>query len=313
MADVKWIKLYTDMASNKKIKRIRKMPEGNNIILIWVFLLIQAGDCNKNGALYLTDTIPFKAEDLAIEFEFSIETINFALITLEKYGMIEIFEEVIFIKNWSEYQNIDGMDKIREQNRIRKQKEREIKRLLQSDAISETTGALGNNMSRDMSRDVTPNVTQCHATEREEEREIERDKEIDIERDKETESEEELSLFNEAIEICKYFETVTCGKSITQHIAEIKMFIEMYTKPWVLEAVDIAVSNGVVSLSYIRKILKNWASDGKKTKKGGSQQNGSSKQSAGSYGPSAETLRLEKLARDKGIITDDLRDIECDY
>lgn len=105
------------------------MPEGNNIVLIWVFLMTAAGDCNKNGALYLTDTMPFRTEDLAIEFDFEIETMKFALITLEKFGMIEIFEDVIYIKNWEEYQNIDGLEKIREQTRKRVAKYRELKQL----------------------------------------------------------------------------------------------------------------------------------------------------------------------------------------
>lgn len=130
MADVRWIKIYTDMISNKKIKRIRKLPEGNNIVLIWVFLLAQAGECNKSGALYLTDTLPFRSEDLAIEFDYDVTVINLALITLERFSMIEVFDEIIYIKNWNEYQNIEGMDKIREQTRLRNIKYREKQKLL---------------------------------------------------------------------------------------------------------------------------------------------------------------------------------------
>ena len=130
MSDVKWIKVYTNMVSNKKIKRIRTLPEGNNIILIWVFLLAQAGECNKDGALYLTDTIPFRAEDLAVEFGFEIPVIKLALVTLEKFSMVEVFEEIIYIKNWSEYQNIEGLDKIRKQTAIRVANHRANKQLL---------------------------------------------------------------------------------------------------------------------------------------------------------------------------------------
>lgn len=119
MQDVKWIKIYTNMVSNKKIKRIRALPEGNNIVLIWVFLLAQAGECNKGGALYLTDTIPFRAEDLAIEFDFEVTIIQLALMTLERFSMIEVFEDIIYIKNWDKYQNIKGLEIIREQTRLR--------------------------------------------------------------------------------------------------------------------------------------------------------------------------------------------------
>jgi predicted phage replisome organizer len=130
MSEVKWIKIYTSMINNKKIKRIRRMPEGNNIILIWVFLLAQAGESNKDGGLFITDTIPFTIEDLSEEFDFSMDVIRLSLITLERFQMIEIFEEVIYIKNWQEYQNIEGMEKIREQTRLRVQKHRDKRKEL---------------------------------------------------------------------------------------------------------------------------------------------------------------------------------------
>ena len=128
MADVKWIRICTDMINNKKIKRIRTMPEGNNIVLIWVFLIAQAGESNRDGGLFLTDTIPFTHEDLAVEFDFEIPVIQLALITLEKFSMIEVYDDVIYIKNWEEYQNSDGLEKIREQGRERAKKFREKKK-----------------------------------------------------------------------------------------------------------------------------------------------------------------------------------------
>jgi uncharacterized phage protein (TIGR02220 family)/predicted phage replisome organizer len=128
MADVKWIRICTNMINNKKIKRIRTMPEGNNIVLIWVFLIAQAGESNRGGGLFLTDTIPFTHEDLAVEFGFEIPVIQLALITLEKFSMIEVYDDVIYIKNWEEYQNSDGLEKIREQGRERARKFREKKK-----------------------------------------------------------------------------------------------------------------------------------------------------------------------------------------
>lgn len=163
---VKWIKIYTNMVSNKKIRRIRTLPEGNSIILIWVFLIAQAGESNKNGALYLTDTLPFTPEDLAVEFDFELSIIKFALITLEKYSMVEVFEDVIYIKNWGEYQNIDGLEKIQIQNRDRKRIERASKKLLLEEGKE--------------SRDSHATVTQCHATEIDIELEIEKEKETKV-------------------------------------------------------------------------------------------------------------------------------------
>ena len=43
MAEVKWIKLTTEMFDNRKIRNLRKLPEGNKIVLMWVMLLTMEG------------------------------------------------------------------------------------------------------------------------------------------------------------------------------------------------------------------------------------------------------------------------------
>ena len=65
MADVKWIKMDVTLPDNRKIKRIRKLPGGNDIVLLWVFLLARAGESNQNGALFYTSDLPYTEEDLA--------------------------------------------------------------------------------------------------------------------------------------------------------------------------------------------------------------------------------------------------------
>lgn len=119
MAEISWIKLSTGLPDNKKIKRIRKLPDGDKVILFWVFLLARAGESNQSGGLFLTETMPYQVEDLAADFDFTIEFVQFALITLEKYSMITRYDEIFFIKNWEEYQSVEGLEKVREQNRIR--------------------------------------------------------------------------------------------------------------------------------------------------------------------------------------------------
>lgn len=130
------------------------MPEGNNIVLIWLFLLAQAGESNKKGALFLTDTIPFKLEDLAIEFDFEVSVMNLALITLEKFSMIEVFEDIIYIKNWDEYQNIDGLEKIREQTRARVERCRNKQKLLSCSVTSNVTVTGSNGIELDKELDI---------------------------------------------------------------------------------------------------------------------------------------------------------------
>lgn len=162
MAEIKWIKLTTDMFDNRKIKHLRKLPEGNNIVLIWVMLLTMAGRCNANGMIFLTENIPYTPKMLADELGFEESTVKLALQALEQLNMIVTDGNFFMVAGWQEHQNAEGLDKIREQTRQRVAKHREQQKHL-----------LGN---------VTCNVTvtECNAIEED----IEEDKEKDKERER---------------------------------------------------------------------------------------------------------------------------------
>ena len=134
MADVKWIKINVDMFDNRKIKHLRKLPDGNAIVLIWVMLLTLAGRCNAGGMVFLTATIPYTPEMLADELGFDVETINTALSLLSQLGMIRT-DGCLAITNWDEYQNMDRLAEIREYNRLAKQKSREKQAQLKANVI----------------------------------------------------------------------------------------------------------------------------------------------------------------------------------
>lgn len=119
MSAVKWIKITTDMFDNRKIKHLRRLPDGNNIILIWVMLLTMAGRCNADGMIYLTENIPYTSKMLADELDFEENTVQLALRAMEQLGMIISDNGFISIAGWKEYQNVEGMDRIREQTRQR--------------------------------------------------------------------------------------------------------------------------------------------------------------------------------------------------
>jgi predicted phage replisome organizer len=118
VADVKWIKLTTDMFDNRKIKHLRKLPDGNSIVLIWVMLLTMAGRCNSGGMIFLTENIPYTPKMLADELGFEETTVQLALNALENFNMIVANHGYFTISGWEEYQNIEGMDKIRESKRL---------------------------------------------------------------------------------------------------------------------------------------------------------------------------------------------------
>ena len=144
MAEVKWIKMATNIWDNRKIVQIESLPDGDTIIVIWLKLLCLAGTTNDSGMVYFTKEIPYTEQMLSTLFNRPLATIQFALKVFQEFEMISIIDDFLQISNWKKYQNIEGMDKIREQNRIRKQNQRERQRNM-----------IEQDMSRDMSRDVT--------------------------------------------------------------------------------------------------------------------------------------------------------------
>lgn len=153
MADVKWIKLHTAMFDNAKIKYIRTLPEGNNIVLIWVMLLAKAGKCNSNGFIFLTENIPYTPKMLAAEFDFNPNIIEIALATFNQLGMIHLEEQTIMITGWNEHQNIEGLEKIREQTRKRVAKYREKQKLLPCNVTSNVTVTESNGTEEDIDKE----------------------------------------------------------------------------------------------------------------------------------------------------------------
>ena len=126
MGEVKWVKMSIDMFDNRKIKYLRGLPEGNNIVLIWVMLLTLAGRCNSNGYIFLTENIPYTPAMLANELGFPESTILVAMKALESMGMISWSEEnALMIPGWEEHQNVAALEQIRENNRKRQARYRE--------------------------------------------------------------------------------------------------------------------------------------------------------------------------------------------
>ena len=130
MAEINWIKLRVDMFDDDKIKIIQSMPEGDAILVVWIRILALAGKCNAKGLVLIEDEFPYSDEMLATIFNKPLATVRLALTTFEKFHMIERTEKGIYITNFEANQNSEGMERIREQNRIRQQRQREKKRAL---------------------------------------------------------------------------------------------------------------------------------------------------------------------------------------
>lgn len=171
MAEIRWIKITTDLFDDEKILLIESMPKADSILVIWFKMLCLAGKQNNNGILAMSNGIAYTDEMLAKIFRRSINSVKLALKMFADFGMIEIVNDVITIPKWQKHQNIDGLDKIREQTKKRVANCRKNQKLQLNTTNSNAT--------------CNATVTQCNATEEEKIRKEEIRTEVEKEKEKE--------------------------------------------------------------------------------------------------------------------------------
>ena len=163
------------MFEDEKIDFIESLPEADAILIIWIKLLTLAGKCNAGGFIFLTEKIPYTPEMLSHTFRRPLNTVKLALKTLTELEMIEFSDEgFLKIANWEKHQNIEGLEKIREQNRLRQARYRARQKALEEGKEKE-------NKDNNVTGNVT--VTPSNGTDIDIEEDIE--EEVDIEEDKE--------------------------------------------------------------------------------------------------------------------------------
>lgn len=169
MADVKWIKLSVDVFNNRKVRYLRSMPNGNDNVMVWLMLLTMAGRCNAGGAVYLTEALPYTDAMLAYELGYSEAAITSALDALQILDMVSIDADgYIIVNGWEEHQNIDGMEKIREDTRarVKKFREKKVVNVAQEKVVNVANQGCNVTVTEsNVSGNVT--VTGCNATEEE--------------------------------------------------------------------------------------------------------------------------------------------------
>ncbi len=146
MADVGWVRLSTRLFENRKIKYLLNQPKGAELVLLWVHLLCAAGTVNDGGRVYISQNVMYTSQSLAADFGVPKTVADKALTLFQDLELIEIDSDgCIQILGWEKHQNVTGLEKIREQNRLRKQKQRQCDK--------------SRNVDEDMSRDS--HVTEC--------------------------------------------------------------------------------------------------------------------------------------------------------
>lgn len=186
MADVKWIKITTDIFDDEKILLIESLPDSYAIITVWFKLLCLAGKQNNSG-VFMMGRIAYTDKMLATIFRMKETTVTMALRTFEEFGMVEIVDGVITIPNWGKHQNLDQLETKKEYMRNYMKEYREKQKALTAGKPSCKTNSKAN-------------VSQADKEE---------DKELDIELDKDKEEriscQQIVDLYHS---ICKSFPSV---------------------------------------------------------------------------------------------------------
>ena len=126
MADVGWVRLSTRLFENRKIKYLLNQPKGAELVLLWVHLLCAAGTVNDGGMVYISQNVMYTPQSLAADFGVPKTIAGKALSLFQDLELIEVDSDgCIQILGWEKHQNVTGLEKIREQNRLRKQKQRQ--------------------------------------------------------------------------------------------------------------------------------------------------------------------------------------------
>jgi predicted phage replisome organizer len=141
MAEVKWIRIDTDIFNDEKISIIEgTMPESDadSIIIIWFKLLCLAGRQNNDGVFKLNNEMPFTEEMFSAIFRRPVASVKKAISVFESLGMVEVIDNCVIIPNWEKHQSIDKLAEMREKNRQRVQKHRDKQKELAECNVTET-------------------------------------------------------------------------------------------------------------------------------------------------------------------------------
>ena len=239
LSGVTWIKLSVSMFEDEKIRLIRKMPEGNAILIVWVYLMVLAGKCNERGRIYLAEDIAYTDEMLSAIMDIPLNIIRVALNTFQQMKMIEISgDDVIYIRNWEKHQNVEGLDRIREQTRKRVARHRGRKKL---------TG------SADSEGNVTCNVT------------VTQGNAIDIDIDQNRSRKDIDHHHNDIVNVYKTFENIFPGGLSSYIKQQLDSYVDDGMSPGVIiDALERTGTRGA-QFAYCRTILNNWMDKGIKT------------------------------------------------
>lgn len=117
-----WLKLQQDFFSSKRIKKMRKLPGGDTLTII--YLKMQLLSLKTDGVLKYAGLEKSFAEELALDLDEEIESVQLALVYMESTGLIETSDNISFLLPYviqntgSESSSAERVRKFREKQKL---------------------------------------------------------------------------------------------------------------------------------------------------------------------------------------------------
>ena len=124
MAEVQFLKIKVGMFDGDSFKKIKRAKIGgekfrDKLTAVWFELMDFAGKCNHSGAFVDKREIPYKTmDDIATMIDREPDELELCMSFYINEGMVEIIDDVYMLSNWCQYQNEEGLARIREQKRV---------------------------------------------------------------------------------------------------------------------------------------------------------------------------------------------------
>ncbi|CAI3547900.1 phage replisome organizer N-terminal domain-containing protein [Clostridium neonatale] len=244
-----WLRLKVDFFRQREIKKLRKIAGGDTYTII--YLKMQLLSLKNEGLLFYEGTEESFEEQLSLEIDEELDNVKITLAYLFRNNLIEEVKDNEFLLPKAK----ECMGKESgSAERVRKHRKKQAIQPVQG----QTTLQCNTDVT-DSNKNVTTEI----------ELEIELDKDIEIELDKDIETEKDKSMssvVHSNIEVFKHFEK--CGFIMSTKLMEfIAADIEIYGPQWLMDAADTCVKRGKLNnYGYLKGILQNWQTEGRKEK-----------------------------------------------
>jgi DnaD/phage-associated family protein len=221
-----WFRVYSELLDDKKIKRIVRSTNINKATVIgtWICLLALASESGERGRLTISEDIPYKLDDLEDETGLDHEMLMTILNQFIRMGMIVTG-------------GVDQAYEITNWNR----------RQFKSDSSAERVREFRNKQDETLQKRYSNAL------------------DTDTDTDTESDTDKELTTTTAASAKNNAFAVYQSEIGpITSHISErLKVDIDDFSEPWVIDAIKIASGANARNMKYIEAILSRWKTTGK--------------------------------------------------